>query len=322
MIGRSKEQLSDELKELRDRVGELEEAEKELKRLKGELDESQEKCRVLLGLINSASNPMALYSTKGILLLMNAAAAKNLEGRPDEFVGKSIYEIHPETIADMEMDKIRKVVDSGEGSEFEGEFELPSGKRWFRYNFLPMKDASGDIFAVQVISYDITEVKQAQSAQPKREAKAEAPKATGADVIFAYDREGRYRYINRVGPKALGRKRTDIVGKKLAELFPEEKAKPLLEDIGRVFRENRILQVEQVIPAYEENRYFSTTLSPIHNDDGDVVLVMGIAHDITGEKRGEQKRMAGLEIAADMMASMLDGNGIAMKEDETPTKGK
>ena len=315
MIGKSKEQLADEVKELRERATQLNDAEKQLKQLQSDLEESQEKCRVLLSLINSASNPMALYSTKGVLLLMNTAAARHLDGRPDEFVGKSIYEIHPEAVADVEMGKIRQVVESGKGLEFEGEFELPSGKRSFRYNVLPMKDAGGDIFAVQVISYDITQIKQAEGALQKPEVKQPASQVASPDVIFAYDREGRYLYMNRAGPKALGRRRADLMGKKLTELFPQEKAKVLLEDILHVFRENRVVRVEQIIPAYDEYRYFSTTLSPIHNDEGQVVLVMGIAHDITTEKQAEEKRAAGLEIAADMMASMLNGDGIAMSED-------
>ncbi len=315
MIGRTKEQVTDEVKELRQRAAELEAAEGELKRLEEELQESQEKCRVLLSLINSASNPMALYSSKGILLLMNAVAAENLDGTPDKFVGKSVYEIQPESVADVEMEQIRQVVESGQESEFEGEFELPSGKRRLWSNFKPMKDSNGDIFAIQVISYDVTDRKRAEEAVQQGKEKQPVSAEVSPDVIFTYDREGRYLYINRAGPRAFGKKRSGIVGKKLMEVFPEEKAKAMLEDVLRVFRENRALRVEQIIPAYEEFRHFSTTLSPIHNDEGDVVLVMGIAHDITKQKRAEEKRIAGLEIAADVMGSMLDGNGIAVSEE-------
>ena len=317
MIGKSKEQLADELKELRQRTAELEGTQGERKRMEVKMQESQEKCRVLLSLINSATNPMTLYSSKGIVLLMNATAAKDLDGTADGFVGKSIYEIYPQSIADAEMEKIRQVAESGERAEFESEFELSSGTRWFRSNFQPMKDASDDIFAVQVISYDITERKQAEKALRESEEKHEAltEASPDADAIFAQDREGRYLYINRAGPAIFGRKRADIIGKKLAELFPKEKAKAILEDVLRVFRENRAVQVEQIVPLYEELHYFSTTLGPIHNDKGDVVLVMGMAHDITDEKQAEEKRLAGLKIAADVMASMLDGDGIAITDD-------
>jgi len=315
MIGKSKEQLADEVKEMRQKVTDLGEVESERNRMDRELQESQEKCRVLLNLINSAVNPMSLYNGKGVLLLMNAAAARNLGGKPDEFVGKSIYEVYPQSIADGEMQKIRQVIESGAGTESEGEFELPSGKRWFWSNFQPMKDASGDIFAVQIISYDITERKQAEDALLENEEKQQVLGEASSDAIFAQDREGRYLYINRSGPAVFGRKRADIIGKKLTDLFPEEKAKAILGDVLRVFRENRTIQVEQIVPLHEELHYFSTTLGPIHNDKGDVVLVMGTARDITEHRQSQEKRRAGLKIAADVMASMLNGDGIAVTDD-------
>jgi len=143
---------------LHQQVAEFEVLESGLEWAEETLRESGEKYRLLF---DGASNPITVYASDGTLLLMNIAAAKDLGGAPDDFVGKSICEVHP-SIADIAMDRIRQVVELGESREFETVMKLPSGWRWYWSNFQPVRDASGNVKAVQIISYDITERKLAE----------------------------------------------------------------------------------------------------------------------------------------------------------------
>jgi PAS domain S-box-containing protein len=118
---------------------------------------SEEKYRVL---VDNSANPITLIDKKGICLLINPAGAKNLGGTSNDFIGKSLYELFPSDKADEYMERNLRIIESGKGEESETEVALPGGKKWFWSSLQPIKDASGNLYGVQIISYDVTENKQ------------------------------------------------------------------------------------------------------------------------------------------------------------------
>ena len=186
---------------LRQQVAEFEVLESGLEWAEETLRESGEKYRLLF---DGASNPITVYASDGTLLLMNIAAAKELGGAPDDFVGKSVCEVHP-GIADTAMERIRQVVESGESREFETVMKLPSGWRWYWSNFQPVRDASGNVKAVQIISYDITERKQMEEALRESEQKYRILFESTLDGVFVIDVETRkIVLVNQAAAKMYG----------------------------------------------------------------------------------------------------------------------
>ena len=117
--------------------------------------------KILRSLIEKMGHPMGLYDPKGVLLLMNNAAASYLHGTPDDFVGKSIDDIIPENAGTF-LNRIQDVFDSGLSKEYEDEVHLPSGKKWFSSVYQRISDIDGTSFAVQLISIDSTDRKQTE----------------------------------------------------------------------------------------------------------------------------------------------------------------
>ena len=143
-------------KELKQKIKGLEKEVSEHRRTKKLLQESEAKCCMLL---NNSSVPIMHFTPAGNVMLMNSVCAANLGGGADDFIGKSIYELLPD-IADMIMERIRRAVETGTGSEYEDFVELASGDHWFISNFKPVRGVNGDIFAIQVVSRDITKRKK------------------------------------------------------------------------------------------------------------------------------------------------------------------
>jgi PAS domain S-box-containing protein len=128
----------------------------ELRRTKEDLFKSESKYRLL---VENFDGPITVFDLDNRLLLINKTGAENLKGLPGDFIGKSLKELFPER-ADVLVERNRQVIKSVEGRSFIDEFELPEGKQWFLSNLQPVKDAKGRVFAVQIISSDITTQKR------------------------------------------------------------------------------------------------------------------------------------------------------------------
>ncbi len=130
----------------------------ERKKTEEALKTSEERYRLLFSTLD---NPITLYLRDGTVLLINEAGQKNLKMTAEEIVGKSLCELFPD-FADTITARTRKIIETGAGLNFEDEFNLPDGKRWFWSNLQPVKDENGEIFAIQIISTEMTEFKKAE----------------------------------------------------------------------------------------------------------------------------------------------------------------
>ncbi len=189
------------------RTGELAKANEQLKREMDERERTEKALRESEGkyrmLVESAGAPMTYWSLDGTLLLINAAGAKNLGGTPDDFVGKSIYEILPD-MADITMERTRQIVESGTGSDFEDLIALPSGKRWFNSSFQPMRDASGEVSSLQIVSQDISSRKQVEEALRESEERYRNIFAESPIGIEHYDLGDKLLEVNNAYLKIFG----------------------------------------------------------------------------------------------------------------------
>jgi two-component system cell cycle sensor histidine kinase/response regulator CckA len=131
------------------------------------LRKSEEKYR---SLIDHSRYPIMLVDHEGILLLINAAGAENFGGTPADLAGRSIYEFFP-GIADLLVERYRQVIESGSGLDFEDQFDLPTGRRWFWLSLQPVFHPTGKTFAVQIIAHDITLSKQAEEEKEELESR-------------------------------------------------------------------------------------------------------------------------------------------------------
>ena len=120
------------------------------------LRESEERYRLL---IDSSDYAITLLAKDGTILLINKTGARNLGGKPEDIIGKSIRDFLPDAFEEIQ-ERNLNIIKSGKGQEFEDLLELPKGKRWFWSDLQVVKDANGKDVGIQVISHDITARKQ------------------------------------------------------------------------------------------------------------------------------------------------------------------
>ncbi len=109
-------------------------------------------------LLENANMPMVYYATDGRFLFMNEFATRNLRHTNSSFLGTSLYDLLP-SLADELRIRNRMLTERGIGQQYEDAIELSSGTRWFSSMAQPLIDDNGKVFAIQVISQDITKFK-------------------------------------------------------------------------------------------------------------------------------------------------------------------
>lgn len=136
----------------------------EYERSKHDLAASEARYR---NLFFGSLNAIAIYDEHARIILINDVGAQNLGTTPDEAIGKTLAEFLPNEY-EATRKRIRQVLTSQEIDQAENFVELPQGGRWFWCTFQPVYMDHSEPSAVQIISHDITERKQAEQLEAER----------------------------------------------------------------------------------------------------------------------------------------------------------
>jgi len=129
------------------------------KRAEQALRESEGKYRTL---VESADETIAVVNEEGVFLFMNTTAAVRLGGKPEEYVGKTMWELFPREIADRQAGSIRTVIRTGQGMNVIVPTTVQGTTRWYNTTIAPLSDANGEIRSALIVGRDIHELRQAQ----------------------------------------------------------------------------------------------------------------------------------------------------------------
>jgi len=140
-------------------IDDLKEEIVERKRTEEALQESKEKYRLLH---EAAGVGIGYYTPEGTVISYNAIAAKNMSGIPEDFAGKSIFDLFPKPDAERYLERINRAAISPIPQLYEDNVVLPSGTLWFNSVFCRIVDSDNKIAGIQIISTDITERKKAE----------------------------------------------------------------------------------------------------------------------------------------------------------------
>jgi PAS domain S-box-containing protein len=160
----------------------------------------------------SAGVGIGYYSPNGEVISFNTLAAKHMGGKPEDFTGKSIYELFPKMAADVYMERIYKAAASDIAQEYEDKVDLPGGPMWFISAFTRILNSANQVIGVQIISTDITMLKRAEEALRESEGKHKEMIANISDVIAIVAKDGTIKYESPNIEKWFGWQPDDLIG--------------------------------------------------------------------------------------------------------------
>ena len=235
-------------------------------------------------IVDDAITPIIYFDLEGRVQIINSESAKNLGGTADDFVGKSIWEILPD-FAEEALERFQRIKETGEGFKFKDVIELPWGKRWFLTSVQPVRDASDEIVAVQMIGVDITDQIRIEHALRESEEKARALLNATTDMAVLMDVDGIMLAINTAGAEKLGKTVDDLVGTCAYDYFTPELAKSRKAAIDKVIQTGEPFRNEDE----DQGVILDQNIYPKFDEKGNVDGVAVFLLDITERRRAERE---------------------------------
>lgn len=120
------------------------------------------------------------------------------------------------------------------------------------------------------------------------------------ELIFVYDKQGRYLKIAPTNPLAIYKPSNDLVGKTLHQVFSTAQADIFLQCIHQVTETQQTLSIEYHIETAGQEFWFSASISPITRDS-----VVWVARDITEKKKAEAELLLEQEKSERLLLNIL-----------------
>lgn len=138
---------------------------------------------------------------------------------------------------------------------------------------------------------DITKRKLAEESLRESEQEINLILKTVPDMIWLKDKEGVYLNCNSMFERFFGAERAEIIGKTDYDFVDAELADFFRQHDKEVMEANQaIINEEWLSFADDGHRVLcETTKTPFKDDDGSLIGVLGITHDITERKEAEEK---------------------------------
>ncbi len=258
----------------------------ERKRIQEALVESESFNR---GLVENLPDYIAVYGMNGKLLYVNPASARTLGYDADTLIGTHVLSYIAEEYHETVIAKMTARKEGGDVSPYEIEMVTRNGpRRSVIVKATPIQYQNNP--AILLLLIDITERKHAEEALQKSEEKFRQlfTQMPSAVAIYEADDGGNdfiFKDFNTAAEKIEGKKKEDLIGKRVSEVFPEVK------DFG-------VFTVFQRVWRTGEPEFFPSAVDRDERDTGtwrDSWVyrlgggeVIAIYNDITGRKMAEK----------------------------------
>ena len=166
------------------------------------LKESELKYR---SLIENTSDAIFCVDEKGEYKFTNNLFASTFGKSPDDFVGKTFWDIYDKQHADYRYETVKRVFLTGKSENIEVEVPLPDKTLYFLASSNPIKDETGKVILNLTHATDITKIKMAEHELQLAKEIADVNTANitaiiegTADSIWAFNKQFEIVYINQV----------------------------------------------------------------------------------------------------------------------------
>ncbi|MFY0537291.1 putative bifunctional diguanylate cyclase/phosphodiesterase [Nannocystis pusilla] len=159
---------------------------------------------------------------------------------------------------------------------------------WTQLAALPVEDDDQSA-AIMVTLVDISERRKIERALQESEIKYQLLVEASDVFLLCFDRDGVIFHANELIADLFSSTVDSLIGKSLGDLAPDmpDLAEAYLARFAQVMESGIGVSVEEMIEVRGKNGWFSSTVVPLRDFDGEVTGVQVVARDITRRRRAE-----------------------------------
>ncbi len=237
----------------------------------------------LRALFDNAKDGFVLLSPDEKILAFNYAASdlyKKIYGKM-LVIGKFAHEVLGSQMGTYVHLAYMKVL-AGESIERKSKQKAIDGNEyWLRGFYNPVKSPDGQIIGICMGIADITNEVEANAHSAQLAAIVES----SADAIIGKTLEGIVTSWNAAAERVFGYSENEMIGQSITKLIPKDHLDEEAEILRKVKAGERIEHFETIrMTKNGELRNISLTISPLRNNDGEVIGASKTARDITEQK--------------------------------------
>jgi PAS domain S-box-containing protein len=252
-----------------------------------------EERNLLRTLINNLPDLIYVKDTESQYLVSNTAHMRFLGATtPEEVVGKSVFELFPQELAEQYYTDDQKVIQSGQPllKREERSVDEKGNSVWNLTTKVPLQDSYGKIMGIVGIARDITERKRVEEALRESEKKYRTILENIEEGYYEVDIAGNFTFFNDSLCRLHGYPENELMGMNNRQYMDAEAAKRVYQTFNTVYRTGKPSEISNwgVIRKDKTRRFVEASVSLIRDSTGEPAGFRGIIRDITERKRAER----------------------------------
>jgi len=244
--------------------------------------------RLLSSIVEFSDDAIISKNLDGIILSWNLGAERIFGYKAEEAIGKPITLIIPEERWHEEPEIIRQIAAGKSLEHYETVRQRKDGTLLdISVTVSPMRDEQGKVIGASKIARDVTAQKAAE-----QEIRFQAHLLNAVEqAVIATDLAGKVIYWNNFAESLYGWSAAEAVGSNIFDLTPAIESKDRAAEIFATLKNGHSWTGELTLRRRDGSTFPAMiTDSPITNDSGELMGIVGVSVDITDEKIAEQER--------------------------------
>ncbi len=207
----------------------------------------------------------------------------------EELIGKNALVLIAKKDHERAIKNLKKSIEQGTAKNLEYTFLTKDGHEFVaEFSVSVIKDSSGKPLGFVAITKDITARKKAEEALKKSENEIRTLFESLPQKIFFKDRNSVYISCNENYAQDLKIKPYSIRGKTDFDFYPKKLAEKYRADDARIMESGKTEDIEEEYIQNGQKVFVHTIKTPVKDENGNVVGIMGIFWDITEHKQAEE----------------------------------